>query len=495
MNKLKLTTLIWLPFLLAAFFALAKVNIKSVFAADTSGTLQMYEDSVKNSVQTGGMNLSVFVGGNSTVTDSAGKQSGNSLGVFDNILGAVYTNITTIPVSNPAAAGAGTSYVPDRGAFGTLSTLIGGMYDHRPASSIEYFADLGKNFGLIQPSYAATTGFGFDRLQGVLTVWKAFRDFAYVFFAIIFVLVGLAIMFRVKINPQTAISIQNAIPKIIIALLLVTFSYAIAGLVIDLMYVVFALMISILDPTKTYGLMSEGFAGGIAQAFSVFGFDELVKIAFVGGVMGTLVGGVIGFIPGALVGGAVGTALLPVIIAIIILIAVFKLFIELIKAYISIILLVMFAPLQIMLGALPIGVGGFGSWLKNLIANVMVFPAVGAMFLIINIVSTSAKAGGMWSPPFTSGANQIVGFIAFGGVLLLPVVPKMVKDAFQIKPFAYGSAIGEGMGPLTGTAAYIGSGVLSGGKQVISSAIDRRTQAKAPQPGTPPIGGGSGSSA
>jgi hypothetical protein len=45
------------------------------------------------------------------------------------------------------------------------------------------------------------------------------------------------IMFRAKLNPQTVISVENALPKIVVALLLITFSFAIAGFLIDLMYI------------------------------------------------------------------------------------------------------------------------------------------------------------------------------------------------------------------------------------------------------------------
>ena len=54
---------------------------------------------------------------------------------------------------------------------------------------------------------------------------------------IILIAAGFMIMFRVKINPQTVVSLQTMIPKLVITLLLVTFSYAIAGLVIDMIYV------------------------------------------------------------------------------------------------------------------------------------------------------------------------------------------------------------------------------------------------------------------
>ena len=42
-------------------------------------------------------------------------------------------------------------------------------------------------------------------------------------------------------SPQTIVTIQSALPKIVVTLILVTFSYAIAGFMVDLVYVVMGL--------------------------------------------------------------------------------------------------------------------------------------------------------------------------------------------------------------------------------------------------------------
>src|SRR3990172_5935873 len=92
------------------------------------------------------------------------------------------------------------------------------------------------------------------------------------FIALVLVLVaiGFMIMFRMKINAQTVISVENALPRIIIALILITFSYPIAGFMIDLMYLFFLLVVSVLSsvgidnytPANTYNLLNEYIAAG-----------------------------------------------------------------------------------------------------------------------------------------------------------------------------------------------------------------------------------------
>ena len=129
--------------------------------------------------------------------------------------------------------------LPTNGAVGATSDLIASLYANPPASSAYYLADLGQRLNLTQPVYAQ--GIGFPGLNPLLDLWKAARNVAYTFFIFIFLIIGFAIMFRAKINPQTVVTIQSAIPKAVVALILVTFSYAIAGLMIDLMYLVIGL--------------------------------------------------------------------------------------------------------------------------------------------------------------------------------------------------------------------------------------------------------------
>jgi hypothetical protein len=118
----------------------------------------------------------------------------------------------------------------------------------RPLSGISYAREKLQKLSLVPVAHARTVGFGFNKLEVIQDMWKAFRDIAFGLFVIVAVVFAFMIMFRVKLSPQTVISVQSALPKIIVALILVTFSYAIAGLLIDLMYVVIGLISVVLLP-------------------------------------------------------------------------------------------------------------------------------------------------------------------------------------------------------------------------------------------------------
>ena len=130
--------------------------------------------------------------------------------------------------------------------FGFMSNLIVLPYVNPPASGV-YWAYSGlQNAGFVPKTYAAE-GIGFAAIKPLMSIWKVFRDLSYMLLVLVLIAIGFMIMFRAKINPQTVISVENSLPKIVIALLLITFSFPIAGFLIDLMYFLIILAIVILS--------------------------------------------------------------------------------------------------------------------------------------------------------------------------------------------------------------------------------------------------------
>ncbi len=156
--------------------------------------------------------------------------------------------------------------------FGFMTNLIVLPYANPPASGV-YWAYSGlENAGFISKTYAAE-GIGFASIKSIMSLWKVLRDISFMILVLILIAIGFMIMFRMKINPQTVISVENSLPKIVISLLLITFSFAIAGFLIDLMYVVIILAISIfsstnigmLKPDNQSELLKDYLSGGFGQ--------------------------------------------------------------------------------------------------------------------------------------------------------------------------------------------------------------------------------------
>lgn len=150
---------------------------------------------------------------------------------------------------------------------GVSGMLVGGIAATftKPLQITDYVHYLASNFGIAKQALAADNT-GFSQLSPMTSIWITMRNVAYVLFVIVFVGIGFAIMLRAKIDPRTVMTIENQIPKLIVALILISFSFAIAGLMVDLMWVLIFVVINLfssLDPQlqAQVGSITKGVGG------------------------------------------------------------------------------------------------------------------------------------------------------------------------------------------------------------------------------------------
>jgi hypothetical protein len=306
----------------------------------------------------------------------------------------------------------------------------------------------------------------------VLEVWRGFRNIAYFLATLGFILLSFAIMFRVRLSPQTVVTAQTAIGKLIIVFLAITFSYALAALMVDLIFVVSFLIIALFQGAGLINapipdVQRELFTGnplailGTLLTMAEPAGDFVHK--FVDQIIESTV--VSGWFQNALqyIFGGTFDAIAQLIISIAIVFSLFRLLIQLILAYIEILILTVLGPLMILMDILP-GGRGLSGWLKQLFANAMAFPTVTFMFLLGMVLVGGDKledrfgipnAGvslesGIQFPFLPATGDALRGFIGIGIVLMTPQAVKMVKDALKAESFfakytpAIGAAIGAG---------------------------------------------------
>lgn len=345
----------------------------------------------------------------------------------------------------------------DAGSPGLVSgifSLIGGMYAYKPANTGRYVADVMSSAGFATPAYAQ--GLGFASLDPILGLWKMFRNVAYFFFIIIFIVIGFMIMFRARVGTQAVITAQQAIPSIIVSLILVTFSYAIAGFMIDLMYLLMFLIVGLFNGLGGGASLGADGSSGIASG-AILNFDWLHLTGFLFknsvGLTGENIGITQEFLAAAGLGetlgnifGWLGGLTLTVVITIAVLIGAVRLFLELLKSYATIVLSVVLSPVMLMMGAIP-GKNVFGAWLKGIIGNLLVFPLV--LLLVIMFVEFTAGGDsvtttGGFMPPFLVGQGQVglIGpLMGFAIILAMPEIVKKVKDATGASDGGFGMMV------------------------------------------------------
>lgn len=385
--------------------------------------------------------------------------------IVGNIINGGGRKIFGYEVSGEASGSVGKTSLKN-GAIQAIASGMDAIITTRPASSIDYIAYEMKNLkipGSATPAYAAGGGgLGFDKLSPVLSIWTVTRNLAYMIFAILFIVIGIMIMTRQKIDPKTVANIQNALPKIIMALLLVTFSYAIAGFLIDLMYVSLGLLVT-LHKAITAGSTQANVTKDLTSMLggSIFQFATDGGLLNVSGSIGQAAGQIVDniFKGTNIVGEAAGhglgwiaSGLAFLIVGIAILVALFRTWLALIGAYVNILLSIVFAPLQLMMDVIP-GQNQFKNWLKNMLANLLAFPLVTIMLFVGQIIATNfgnAYGGNPeqgFVPPLVGIGNQVVaqGLIGLGILLTIPKALDILKEVLKAPVFKYGNAWGESL--------------------------------------------------
>lgn len=345
--------------------------------------------------------------GTKVITDQAYPTAGTNQQVFtdayiDSLLYSFTTKVTgetEITVSNTGAITAYT--LKKRGFIADIGDLTGSLYLNRPVSLQPVISDFLANVNPVKTAEAQSFVFsGQGALAPIYKLWQISRNITYVFFSVIFIIIAFVILFRQKINGQQYVTVINALPNIIIALVVVTFSYPLAGLLIDIgnvaTFAIASLVAVDLLPGATDVVKQLNNAGGGGASLNIITllmkFFEETFTSGLGGEGATYLGTTIRSIMNVfsafpLVGSvaAVGLgAILPFFLSIAIASAVFRLFIGLIMNYVEIIMKVIMSPFALIGTALS-GPSTIGEWMKDMLSNILVFPGVFAGICVISI--------------------------------------------------------------------------------------------------------------
>lgn len=289
-------------------------------------------------------------------------------------------------------------------------------------------------------SVYAASGYDFLLASNISDLWDMSRQIAYIFFIVIIIAAGFMIMFRNKIGGQMAVTVYNTLPNVILGLILVTFSFAIVGLILNLSALLTNLAHSLLNVTPgegfyatefltTFkymltGLMPKDVTSGVIEA--IFVIIPLV-IAYLSTGIGALI-----------------ILFLLLIILITYIMAFWNVWLALFKAYVGILLDTIAGPIILTLAAFPGNSKMMIAWFNRLMRNALLFPVV---FFILNAVfklvvdldiNMTGLADGSLDPNATSISGGIAGAMEAFLKLMLPLgalyfsanVSKVLEEIF-----------------------------------------------------------------
>jgi hypothetical protein len=284
---------------------------------------------------------------------------------------------------------------------------------------LNYFAQRSFNkVPFVGRALAQGANFTTPLVDEVYFAWVIVRNLALGVFAILMLVVGAMMINRTRLSAQAVVTIQYSLPKIIIAIILIVFSYPIGALI----------------TTATYYL-----AQGLIQLVIAQGFDTFLQelgANYVSSAGQLNIGLIIGHLALSVLSVfSVGIFIYIVvfILSIIMLIQQIMIFVKAAITYVKMIMEIVLSPVSFVYSAIPGNDAVITGWFKKMLAYALSFCALSALpplviwialSIMVNMAPTTAL--GFVGSILTGGAamgvlaGAVVSYVGFSMTLKLP---------------------------------------------------------------------------
>ncbi len=408
-------------------------------------------------------------------------------------------------------------YIKKSGAIAGVMNYSQQMYTNPSASGLVYAQQEWNKITKGHKAYAQDAedswiyypGLGFNILKPVQDFWIITRNVAYLAMILIIIVVAFLVAFRSNFGGQTQVTIANSIPNIVIALVMITISYPLSGLAIDIITIGSNLAQQILiqnefspgyylwDDNATLDrlppaddltnpkihLQPDDAAMSVWQSFLTANVNVVQGEDGVASVVPQteILGGIVDKVLEALEHDATNL-LVQVVFVLSAFMASLKLFFKLIGKYLILVLYPVVSPFVMLTIAIPgQGTKAIAKYFKTLLAASLGFVAVYAVFLFMVVIGHHPTFGDQlsltppllgYSPDQAQDAGQYIKMIlAFALFLTTPVIPDVIDQALDTLP-AYAEKMAPGQRIRAATIGGAAGGFL-GTKNLVTSVAHR----------------------
>jgi hypothetical protein len=339
-------------------------------------------------------------------------------GTPDETCRAMLNNFSSIGTGGPTAFNP-QQYREDMSKSGIGGSLFGlilqsgtKLETEAPPVNLAYFwADTVKNVPFVGKAYAADTmqSYGNPILEGVIDLWKFTRNISLSVMAIVMLVTGIMIVMRRNISSQVAVSVQYALPRIVIGFVLIIFSYPIGAFITQLAWVLF-----MSAPIIVLVQVSNN---------SVTGFALLMV-----SIMFNILSNPVGFM-------SIGILIICLIVAFV------QFLIFIIKAfmiYIKMIFSVVTAPVEFALGSIPGSEAKIMDWFKRMAKYTI------TLFLMNAVAAVVLWMGVQFGSAFNEATYGLGSFVEamIPGLMLVYGLSLAIGMEKRVDEFIFGPAKG-----------------------------------------------------
>lgn len=249
-------------------------------------------------------------------------------------------------------------------------------------------------------------------VEAILNVWKVFRNLAYGILSIVMLATGIMIMLRKKLPPQLTVTAQYALPRIVLAVVLITFSYPTVAVVAKGIWYIESLVISVIAAASGEDGINALFPVPYATLYLLFKTKGYMLLGS-------------GFVTALYLG--IFSAIAGVFWLLVWFRAMFL--------YIKIVISAVFAPIQFAMGAIPGNEKMTETWFKSMLSSAVSIVAMYAyanvvvLILLIIITNPAPVSGSGISPNLISVI--FYPFFAIWGFYQAFKIPGVVSNAIN----------------------------------------------------------------
>jgi hypothetical protein len=448
-TDLKKTSFLSIKTIILSLLVLGFLSVGQVFAQTTSTPITSAQNTLNQCAPQGGSGLSVW------------ESCGFTPAIFQSGAIAILGNYTQYNSSGSSADNF--QYTGGSGALGDVSSVMADLYSNPPVSGVSYFAYLYQKASSSNSTFAATSSnnysgpvYGFSFLSPIYPIWAVTRNLAFLLLILVILFTGVMIIIGGKVGGQVPITFLSALPNIIAAVILITFSYAIGGFMIDLMNILLGFIyfsFTALNGNLSSGSFHTAFSSQ-NYIFNIYGGINSQLTTIVSGAAGSISNvnttgvGVIADLVKELASIVQSTGLSSIIafiIGVILLFTVFKIIVQLLKGYLIFLFLPVVSPFMFLAGSIPGQSKFIGNFFKGMFKGVLIFVTTYTMFNLIYFLehSTGFAPGGNSLPLlgigqiFSNQSGKTVELLI--SVALFVLIPKIIADVTKALGYDFSS--------------------------------------------------------
>ena len=263
-----------------------------------------------------------------------------------------------------------------------------------PVNLAYYWDQSVGNIPVVGRALAQSGGEAYENLPvvaAVYSIWRLSLRVALGLISVVLLYSGLMIVMRRKVNSQLVVSVQYALPKIVIAVVLIIFSYPIGAVITSIGFALYRGAFPIVFNLMTGGNNAEGFASGT------------LSIALIADTLSQSKGG-LGYIVVALIMSAL-LSLAKII-----------LYLKVLVVYIKMAFSIVTAPLEFALGAVPGNDKNISGWFTRMAKYALTIFGMGVVIPLTLVVGLEVSVA------YSSGTGETGGW---GSVISL-IVPILI---------------------------------------------------------------------